>query len=82
MLNPNWMIESPPLCLFLKWSPQKPFVPGCGDLQRCYRSREPQRLRSIQLRGFHLENAASIYGGFRKWRYPNSWMDYNGKSHL
>jgi hypothetical protein len=21
-----------------------------------------------------------LYGGFRKWGYPNSWMVYNGKS--
>ena len=27
-------------------------------------------------------NQRHIYGFFQKWRYPNSWLVYEGKSHL
>ena len=26
------------------------------------------------------QSSLQVYGGFHKWRYPNSWMVYNGKS--
>ena len=32
-------------------------------------------------RGVTRTEGAKIYGGFHKWRYPNSWVVYKGKSH-